>query len=237
MTRILAFTALTLAATALAAPVQGTIIPFKTVSVSSPVLQEVITDVLVEESSVVKEGDVVVQLRNEREALDVKISEKLIELKTFVARGQERLFKEQMGSEEKALEAKTDLELARLQLEAKKVALNEKTIRAPLSGIVVKKHKERGEAVDRVEKLVDIINIDQVYAQFFLAPAQRSAVKQGQTVKVKVADADGAEFDGKITFVDPRNDAASGLVRVKVLIENSGHRIKPGMQGAAEFGK
>ena len=224
-------------ATLRAEPVQGVVFPFKTVQVSSPVLQEVITEVLVEEGTEVREGQIIVQLRNEREQLDVELSKKLIELKQFIARGQEKLYKEKMGSEEKALEAKTDLELAVLQQSAKQIALKEKTVRAPISGVVVKKYKEAGEAIDRAEKLADIVNIDSVYVQFYLAPALRKAVQQDQPIRVRILDLEGAEFDGKITFIDPRNDAASGLVRVKALVENKDHRIKPGMKGSAEFGK
>lgn len=216
---------------------QGVIFPIKSVGVSSPVLQEIITDVLVKEGTTVKEGQIIVELRKEREELDVRLSEKLIDLKRFIARGQEKLFKEQMGSEEKALEAKTDLELAQLQMEAKKVALQEKTIRAPLDGIVVKKYKEPGESVAREEKLVDIVNIDQVNARFYLPPNLRKSVKEQEVVPVKIGDLDGVEFKGKITYIDPRNDAASGLVQVWVEIENKEHRIKPGMKGSAEFGK
>jgi membrane fusion protein, multidrug efflux system len=216
---------------------QGVVSPIKSVGVSSPVLQEIITEVLVKEGNEVKEGQIIVELRKEREELDVKLSDKLIELKRFIARGQEKLFKEEMGSEEKALEARTDLELAQLQLEAKKVALREKTIRAPLSGIVVKKYKEPGESVAREEKLVDIVNIDLVNVRFYLPPNLRKAVKEEDAVPVKIGDLEGAEFKGKITYVDPRNDAASGLVQVWVEIDNKEHRIKPGMKGSAEFGK
>jgi RND family efflux transporter MFP subunit len=194
---------------------QGVVSPIKSVSVSSPVLQEIITDVLVKEGAAVKEGDVIVELRKEREELDVKLSNKLIELKRFIARGQDKLFKEEMGSEEKALEAKTDLELAQLQLEAKTVALKEKTIRAPLSGTVVKKYKEAGESVAREEKLIDIVNIDQVFVRIYLPPNLRKILKEQEKVSVKIADLEGAEFAGTVTFVDPRNDAASGLVQVK----------------------
>ena len=225
------------AASAHAEMLQGVIFPIKSVGVSSPVLQEIITDVLVKEGTTVKEGQIIVELRKEREELDVRLSEKLIDLKRFIARGQEKLFKEQMGSEEKALEAKTDLELAQLQMEAKKVALQEKTIRAPLDGIVVKKYKEPGESVAREEKLVDIVNIDQVNARFYLPPNLRKSVKEQEVVPVKIGDLDGVEFKGKITYIDPRNDAASGLVQVWVEIENKEHRIKPGMKGSAEFGK
>ena len=232
------FLALLAATAALhAEPVQGVVSPNKQISLSSPVLQEIITEMLVEEGSEVREGQIVAQLRNEREKLDVRLSEKLIELKQFIARGQERLFKEKMGSEEKALEARTDLELARLQLDSKKIALNEKTVRTPLGGIVVKKYKEPGESVDRAEKLVDIVNIDQIYVQFFLKPELRKTLKQDAPIRVKILDLEATEFDGKVTFVDPRNDAASGLVRVKVKVENADHRIKPGMKGSADFGK
>jgi RND family efflux transporter MFP subunit len=234
---ILVSAILALAVSAHAEPVQGVTMPFKQVSVSSPVLQEVITEVLVDEGSEVKEGQAIVQLRSERERIDVELSEKLIELKEFIARGQERLFKEKMGSQEKALEARTDLELARLQRSARQVAFNEKTVRAPIGGIVVKKHKEAGESVDRAEKLIDIVNIDRVLVQFYLAPGLRDSVKQDQPIAVKILDLHDVKFDGRITFIDPRNDAASGLVRVKVQIENADHRIKPGMKASAEFAK
>lgn len=224
-------------ANAAAEPSKGTMLPFKQVSVSSPVLQEVIADVLVKEGDTVKENDVLVQLRNDRERLDVEISLKLIELKRFVARGHRKLFTDRMGSEEKALEAQTDLELSELQMKAKQVALDEKTVRSPLGGFVVKTHKERGESVDRAEKLVDVINIDQVYAQFYLKPELRPVIGENQAVKVQVPDLANAAFEGKISFIDPSNDAKSGFVRVKVLIENAGHRIKAGMNAVAEFGK
>src|SRR5688500_10874300 len=185
---------------ALAETHQGVVFSIKQVGVSSPVLQEIMTAMLVKEGTEVKEGDVIVELRKEREELDVRLSEKLIQLKQFIAKGQEKLFKEEMGSEEKALEARTDLELARLQLEAKKVALHEKTIRSPLSGIVVKKYKEPGESVAREEKLVDIVNIDQVNVRFYLPPNLRKTLKEGEAVRVKIGDLEGAEFPGKVTF-------------------------------------
>ncbi len=220
-----------------AEPVKGTILPFKQVSVSSPVLQEVIASIPVKEGDTVKEEQVLVQLRNDREKLDVEISRKLIELKRFVARGHKKLFNDKMGSEEKALEAQTDLELSELQMQAKQVALDEKTVRSPLNGLVVKTHKERGESVDRAEKLVDVINIDQVYAQFYVKPELRSTLSENQAMKITVPDLADAAFEGKISFIDPSNDAKSGFVRVKVLIENKDHKIKAGMNAVAAFGK
>lgn len=215
--------------------IQGLVMPFKQVSVASPVLQEVVDSVLVEEGDAVKEGQVIVQLRAERESLQVEMDKKLVEQKEFIAKGAAALSKEKMMSREAVLEKETDAELSRIKLRADEVALKEKTIKAPLNGIVVKKFKEAGESVDRVEKLVDIVSIDQVYVQFYLDPKLMTAVKVEQAVPVRFPVLGDQKFDGKISFVDPRIDAGSGLFRVKLLVDNPQHVIKPGMRGVADF--
>ena len=217
---------------------QGLVLPFKKVSVASPVLQEVVEATLVEEGDTVTEGQVLVKLRSDREKLEVEHAEKLIEQSQFTARGLEALFAEKMGSKDQALKAKTELEVAKIQRELALVRLQEKTVRSPLSGIVVKKYKENGESVDRVEKLVDIVNIDQVYVQFYLDPKFWTTLKLEQPVAVKFPGiGTGTEFRGKLSFIDPQIDAASNLFRVKVLLDNKDHQIKAGMRGVADFGR
>jgi membrane fusion protein, multidrug efflux system len=216
--------------------IQGLVLPFKTVSVASPVLQEIIDSVKVEEGDTVKEGDILVELRKEKEQLEVKQYEQLVKQRKFTAEGAQKLFKEKIGSQEAALEKETEMELAKIQLQQAEVRLDEKTIRSPLDGIVVKKYKESGEAVDRVEKLLDIINIDQVYVQFYLDPRLMDTVKPDMAVPVTFRALGDEKVTGKISFIDPRIDAGSGLFRVKVLIENKDHKVKAGMRGVADFG-
>lgn len=217
--------------------VQGVVLAVTQVSVSSPVLQEVIKEVLVEEGDTVTEGQPIVQLENAKEELAVQEGERLVENAEFVAKGTEALFKDKMGSREQMLKSKTELELAKIRLAAAQVSLKEKTVRAPLSGIVVKKHKESGESVDRAEKLIDIVNIDQVYVQCYVNPRLLPELKEGNEVPVRFAEPINAKFSGKIDFIAPNIDAGSGLLRVKVLIENPEHTIKAGLKGIASFGK
>src|SRR5436189_3671985 len=101
----------TLALVARADDTQGLVIPFKQVSVASPVLQEVVDSVLVEEGDTVKEGQVIVQLRAERETLQVEMDKKIVEQKEFTAKGASALSKEKMMSREAVLEKETDAEL------------------------------------------------------------------------------------------------------------------------------
>jgi membrane fusion protein, multidrug efflux system len=213
----------------------GIVYPIKQVSVASPVLQEVVESVLVEEGDTVKEGQVLVQLRAEKESLQVEQYKKLVEQREFTAKGAEALSKEKMMSKEAVLEKQTELELAKIQLRQAEVAFKEKTVRSPIKGIVVKKYKEAGESVDRVEKLVDVVNIDQVYVQYYLEPKLLTAIKVDQVIPVHFPVIAGGKFEGKVSFVDPRIDERAVTFRVKVLINNPGHVIKAGMRGHADF--
>lgn len=218
---------------------QGLVLPFKLVSVSSPVTQDIIRVVSVEEGDSVREGQVLAQLDSAKEVLDVEQCKKQVERREFVSKGMDSLLQDKMVSQENALEKKTDLELARIQTSLALERLNEKTIKSPISGIVVKKYKEVGEGVDRVEKLFDIINIDKVYIQFYLDPGLMDSVKVGDRIPVRfsIPPASKVEHLAEVTFVEPRIDAASNLFRIKLIMENGNHEIKAGMQCTANFDK
>ncbi len=236
LSRALVFSLLA-AAPLLAQDVQGLAQPFKTVIVSSPVLQEVIEKLLVEEGDSVAFEQPIVQLRNEREQLELQLFEQSVVLAEFTAQGHRRLASDNMGSKEQALKSETELKLTKIRLEQAKVALKEKTIRSPLAGIVVKKHKESGESVDRAEKILEIVNIDQLNVQFYLDPKFLQLVHDDQPIAVRFPEMKGASITGKISFIDPRIDASSGLFRVKVLIENADRKVKAGMKATADFSK
>jgi membrane fusion protein, multidrug efflux system len=236
---VFALLALTYPALTRAEDVQGLVLPFKQVSVSSPVLQDNVKDIEVDEGDQVKKDDVLAHLLNDREQLEVKRCENLIKRAEFEYKGMKTLADEKLATQDSELEKETDLEAAKLESQLANVALEEKTIKSPLSGIVVKRYKEPGESVDRMEKLFDIVNIDQVYIQFYLEPGLIEKLAVGDKIPVHFpALRDGArEYEAAVAFIDPRIDAASGLFRVKLLLDNANHDIKAGMRGEADFSK
>jgi RND family efflux transporter MFP subunit len=201
------------------------------------VAQDVVDSVLVEEGQTVKEGQIVVQLRKDREELAVEEARKRVEIAAFKARGFAELAKSNMTSKDNALEAQTAYDLAGIVLAARQQDLKEKSIRSTLTGIVVKKYKEAGEGLDKVEKLIDVIDIDKVFAQFYISPKLLPSVHVKDPVTIHVADLENAAFSGNIDFISPSLDAASGLVRVKVLIDNPDHKMKANMKAVADFTK
>lgn len=228
---------LVLTASGRAEEVQGLVLPFKQVSVSAPVLQDIIKDIPVEEGDTVQRGQVLAHLMNDREDLEVKRCENLIQRAEFQSRGMQKLAEEKLASKDVALEKQTDLQAAKIQCQLAQTALEEKTIRSPLAGIVVKRYKEPGESVDRTEKLFEIVNIDSVYVQFYLEPKLigKVALKDRILVHFPTLGSGSQSYEAAVSFVDPRIDAASGLFRVKLLLENPNHDIKAGMRGVADF--
>ena len=237
--RLIPLIALTYPAVTRADDVQGLVLPFKEVLVSSPVLQDNVKDIEVEEGDQVKQGDVLAHLLNDREQLEVRRTENLIKRTEFEYKGMKTLADEKLATQDSEVEKETDLEAAKIEYQLAVTALDEKTIKSPLSGIVVRRFKEPGESVDRTEKLFDIVNIDQVYIQFYLEPPliEKLNVKDKVPVRFPALNNGAQQYEAAVSFIDPRIDAASGLFRVKLILDNPNHDIKAGMRGEADFTK
>lgn len=226
--------AVTLAAQAQALRFDGLVLPFKEVIVSAPV-QSTIQSLHYKEGDTVKAGAVLARLYGRIEELDMQRAKAALEKREFDFKGSKNLYADKIISEDEALKNKIELELARLQAEQAAELFNQRTIVAPIDGLVVERMREIGESVTATQPMFRLVDIDQVYVQFYLHSEQLVRLHVGDTVQVRCASGGtGAgtttTFAGKIDFIDPRVDAASGLLRVKVLVPNPEHAIKPGLR-------
>ncbi len=213
-----------------AAAYEGIVLPFKEVVVSSPV-QSSIVELAHKEGDHVKAGDTLAQLYSRIEELDMLRTRAALEKREFDFEGSKNLFADQIISEDEAMKNRIELELARLQAEQAKEIFRQRTIVAPINGVVVEQMREIGEAVTASEPMFRLVDIDRVYVQIYVPADEAAALEFGKTLSVRCRAADrDAVFTGRVDFVDPRVDAASGLVRIKVLVDNPGHTIKPGLR-------
>jgi RND family efflux transporter MFP subunit len=105
-------------------------------------------------------------------------------------------------------------------------------ITAPLAGVVVQVQRHRGEWVKPGDVVVRILRLDRLRAEGFVKMEPWSDDLQGRPVRVLVdqTKAAGAEFPGKIVFVDPEIDPVNAQVRVWAEVENRDLRLRPGMK-------
>jgi RND family efflux transporter MFP subunit len=228
---ILALFVVPLSAPAAAPRIDAMVLPFREVVVSSPV-QSTIEKITVREGDAVKEGQLLAQLYAKQEEIEMSRAKAVVEKRVFDHRSAKRLFDDKIVPEDKELEARIELELAQRQYDAAAENVRLRAISSPLSGIVVEKIREAGEAVNATQPLFRIIDITKVFVQFFIRTDDLARYALGQSLQVAFNELnDSKPFDGKVDFIDPRVDAASGLIRVRVLVDNPDQTIKAGMRG------
>lgn len=208
--------------------VEGLVLPFREVKLGSPV-DAVVREIKVKEGDWVKQGQVLALLYSPVEMLEAKRSEKVLQKAEFDWRGNERLLKDKIVSGDKALASKLEYEVALIESQRALALVDEKTLKAPWDGQIIRQFKEEGETVTRIQEVFQLINYSKVFAQLFLEAAYLPKITEGQAVKVRVPLLSGHEYDATVHFVDPVVDAGSGLFRVKVLLPNPEHLIKPGV--------
>jgi multidrug efflux system membrane fusion protein len=144
-------------------------------------------------------------------------------------------------SQVRVIEAKADSAKAQIEVvEAKsKVAqafvqeatipLQDTSLRAPLSGVVLQKSIEKGTLVSPGTTGFTIADTSSVKAVFGVADVAVSEMKLGRTLSVESETMPGTEFRGQITSVFPAADPKSRAFNVEVTIPNPTFLLRPGM--------
>lgn len=219
---------------ALLSAAEGVLLPYREVTVSSAV-QGILATVNVREGDTVATGALLATLIDRVESAEVDRFAKVLEQKEFAAQGTQNLFRDQVVSEGEAIEKRIERDIAKLQHQVALEQLDRRKIRSPIDGVVVEKKKEAGEAVDMNEAVFHLVDISRVYLQVFIDASEALKLKAGQAATVSFPDYEAKAPTGTIDFIDPRIDGASGLVRIKILIDNPDRKLIAGMRGRVNF--
>lgn len=213
----------------------GLVLPFREVVVSSPV-QSTLTALPLKEGDTVKAGDTLAKLYSRIEELDMLRAKAALEKKEFDNKSAANLFADKIISEDEALKNKIELDLARLQYEQAAELFHQRTVTAPISGLIVERNREIGETVTASQPLFRLVDISRLYVQFYVRAEDAGGLQTGQSIDIRCKVVSPTRvFPGKVDFIDPRVDAASGLLRVKILLDNPDAALKPGLRAEIEF--
>lgn len=147
------------------------------------------------------------------------------------------------------LEAELTMSRGRLeQLEAQKVrerldyesAEYERQLRhyrAPVAGMVAKMFPEVGEWVKPGDPLLHLVDVSTGVLQVVVPLKEAQALRVGMVLPIRFeTHMDDAPTPGRVDFVSPVADPASGLVQVKLKFGNASLRIRPGVKGIIDLG-
>lgn len=243
-----------------AEPLGCLIQPYQEADIGSQVVG-VLDHVLVERGDFVKKGQPVAQLNAdvERAALQgAKLrAEATADLRAAASNHEfaqkkkirtEDLYQKNFISQQATDQAVTEAQVAEMRLrqarEAQRLAqqelalalahLAQRTIRSPLSGVVVEKYLSEGERVEE-KPVVKVATIDPLRVEVIVPANHFSRIKLGMSANVKPEGADPEVRSAKVIVVDKVIDAASNSFRVRLELPNPNLTLPPGLRCKVDF--
>lgn len=127
-------------------------------------------------------------------------------------------------------------EMERLDYLTAKENLERRSLRAPSLSIVTKLVKQLGEGVQANEPVIKLCDMSKILFVANIPSAALNDLSAKDTVELQVGH-DNLPVSGKVTFVSPVVDAASGLREVKVELINPPKSVSPGMAARLNLNK
>lgn len=125
--------------------------------------------------------------------------------------------------------AQAAVKAARAQLDLARNALNDTVIRAPLSGVVSKRHVQMGEKLSPDMPVFTIVNLRQLTLDAQVPASEIPRVKVGQDVQFRVDGYPGRNFTGKVARINPTAEPGSRSMMVYINVDNTDGALSGGM--------
>jgi RND family efflux transporter MFP subunit len=128
-----------------------------------------------------------------------------------------------------AVQAKAAADDARSRVASSRKALDDLTVRAPMSGIVSVKHANAGDVVSPGGELYTIIDPSSMRLEASVPSEQLDAIRIGAPVTFTVRGYRDQTFEGRIERVSPAADQVTRQVPIFVTIPNTSGRLVAGL--------
>jgi membrane fusion protein (multidrug efflux system) len=125
--------------------------------------------------------------------------------------------------------AQASVKAAAAQAQLARNALNDTAIRAPLTGIVSKRHVQAGEKLAPDMPVFTIVNLKQLTLEAQVPASDIPRVKIGQDVSFKVDGYPGRAFGGKVARINPTTELGSRSMMVYISVDNADGALSGGM--------
>ena len=246
-----------------AAEFTGLIIPRHDILVSAGVAASVI-QVQTEVGKRVKEGQLLIQLDDRLQSLEAQRRRVIFEDTSEVRAAQDRvrILRPLAEDSRRAFQAGGSVsreELSRLELDLSaalarvdqlvsqklrekselEIAEQDRQLRrivAPVSGVVTRVDLEVGEWAKFGEPVLQIVDADVCYLRVNITPMALRKLKLEQPLTIQFEPVlKIAPVRGRVSYLSPGIDPASGLVELRVTFQNPGWRVPPGVKGSVSI--
>lgn len=115
------------------------------------------------------------------------------------------------------------------RVEALSARINDRTLRAPIAGVLGLRNASVGQLVQPGTPIVTLDDVRQIKLDFEVPEAHLAQMKRGITLQAETAAYPQRVFVGRVDQIDSRVDARTRAVRARAVLDNSDGALKPGM--------
>lgn len=189
------------------------------------------------EGSVVKKGDLLIELDDSRAAAELKEAEAQYAKIRAEYIPSSQLAEKKVISQVKIGQLKAEMDSLAATIETRKVNLSKYKIYAPFTGKVGLKNISEGQYVNNGGILTKVIDSEKLVVEFKVPDINISDVYVGQSVDL-AADGNDNTYQAQITAIDPESDKMLHSFNVKAEISGTDKIdfLKPGMYVKVNIG-
>lgn len=207
--------------------IKGLIIPFEQANLSSRGTGVIKS--LKDEGAEFQKGEVIFSLDDDAERASVDTQKAVLEKRSWEVESNKKLRGKGGSSEDEERTIIANFKTAEAQVREAEAMMDKKTVRAPFDGVVVRRIRFPGEAVDQYMPVANVVNLSRVFLEIYLPANRLKDVQAGEPVQIRVPDLPGRTYAGKVDFIAPVIDPASGEFRLKILMPNEDRSLRSGM--------
>ncbi len=175
-----------------------------------------VTQLKVEEGDQVRQDQVLVRLQDEEQKSELARIESQLEKARREYRRQEKLFAQELVSEQVMNDATYEVEQLELALGDARRNLGYTEVRAPISGIITGRHVNLGAHITVNQHLFDLVDFDSIVARVYVPEKELVRLRVGQTARLFSASIGVEARSGEVIRIAPIVDPSSGTVKVTV---------------------
>ena len=124
---------------------------------------------------------------------------------------------------QKAIHSEKAAEAARLRLMIDKLQ-----VKAPVAGMVSRRHVEVGQWVKQGEAVADLVQLDPLWVRVHVPESVIARIQPGDEAAVSIDALKGQKFTAVVDQVLPEADPLSRTFAVKLKVKNPEGRVRPG---------
>lgn len=200
----------------------------------------IIDSIQAQRGEAVRPGQALATLDQREFELDRRAAEAAFSAAEADFKRYQELSSQKLASKAELEQRKARYEQAKVDLEKAKLTIDRSVIRAPFEGIVVDRTARVGQKVlvEDTAPLFKISAMRPLLARVYLSEKWLDRLHVGDSVSVTSAQFSRASSSGKISFLSPVVDPASGTFQVIVDVAPDAHRIfRPGTAVKITFGR